>query len=248
VGLSDRDYGEANRCISDEVAGLAGFWFDFDLRSQAHAKQGLPSTLEEALSVIPPEFAPTVVVTTGNGLHAWWLFKEPWVFESQEERRKAAALSFRWQTLIKYNAAQKGWALDRLADLARVLRIPGTVNAKDPNNIKAVTLHSYSEHRYNPSDFEKYLDKLSIPTDKAEEGATQRFAERFDNSPLVIDSNAAISEEQLAGWMQQDMRFRNTWNRRRHDLPDQSGSGYDMALACFGVSAGFTDQQIIDLN
>jgi hypothetical protein len=31
VGLSPRDCGRANRCISDEVAGLAGFWFDFDL-------------------------------------------------------------------------------------------------------------------------------------------------------------------------------------------------------------------------
>jgi hypothetical protein len=32
VGLSAHDCGRENRCISDEVVGLAGFWFDFDLR------------------------------------------------------------------------------------------------------------------------------------------------------------------------------------------------------------------------
>ena len=42
-------------------------------------------------------------------------------------------------------------------------------------------------------------------------------------------------------------RFRNTWKRRRHDLKDQSQSGYDMALADFGVEAGLPEQQIVDL-
>ena len=47
-----------------------------------------------------------------------------------------------------------------------------------------------------------------------------------------------VPQEILDGWLEQDMRFRNTWLRQRHDLKDQSNSGYDMALACFGVDAG----------
>jgi hypothetical protein len=47
--------------------------------------------------------------------------------------------------------------------------------------------------------------------------------------------------------MEADMRFRNTWLRQRHDLKDQSQSGYDLALADFGVDAGLSDQQIVDL-
>ena len=43
------------------------------------------------------------------------------------------------------------------------------------------------------------------------------------------------------------MRFRNTWFRQRHDLKDQSQSGYDLALADFGVDAGLAPQQIVDL-
>lgn len=44
-----------------------------------------------------------------------------------------------------------------------------------------------------------------------------------------------------------DPRFRNTWFRQRHDLNDQSQSGYDLALACFGIDAGLSEQQIVDL-
>jgi hypothetical protein len=51
----------------------------------------------------------------------------------------------------------------------------------------------------------------------------------------------------LDGWMAQDMRFRNTWLRQRHDLKDQSQSGYDLALADFGAEAGLSEQQIVDL-
>jgi len=245
VGLSERDRGSDHRCKSDDVAGLAGFWADFDLRSEAHAKP-LPATIEEALRISPSELTPTVTVATGNGLHAWWLFREPWIFVDAEDRRKATALSFRWQTLLKYNSSQKGWGFDRL-DLARVLRSPGTVNSKDPSNLKPVTVHSLRDCRYNPSDFEKYLDNLSIPAEESEERTQLPFAERFGDSNLVIDFNAAISDNILAGWMERDMRFRNTWYRQRHDLADQSGSGYDMAWASFGVGAGLSDQQIVDL-
>lgn len=47
--------------------------------------------------------------------------------------------------------------------------------------------------------------------------------------------------------MKEDMRFRNTWFRQRHDLKDQSQSGYDLALACFGMDAGLDEQEIVDL-
>jgi hypothetical protein len=247
VGLSERDRGSDHRCGSDEVAGLAGFWADFDLRSEAHPKNSLPTTIEEAVSIIPTEFAPTVLVLTGNGLHAWWLFKEPWIFESEAERRKAAALSSRWQTLMKYNAAQQGWALERLADLARVLRIPGTVNAKDPQNPKPVTVHSISDRRYNPPDFVKHLDDLGVPDSEEEEHSGQQLADRFAASALITNLYASVPDDVLTRWMEKDQRFRDTWNRQRPDLADQSGSGYDMALACFGVRSGLNDQQIADL-
>jgi hypothetical protein len=246
VGLADRDYGITNRCPSDQVAGICGFWADFDLKSDAHPKP-LPTTITDALALVPASFPPSVVVASGNGAQAWWLFKEPWIFANDGERSEAAALASRFQTLLRYNSSQSGWAFDRLSDLARILRIPGTVNAKDPNHLKEVTVHSVTDHRYDASDFEELLDDLAIPDAEAEQRAAKEWAERFVDKPLTINLNARIPQASLERWTGADSRFRNTWFRQRHDLNDQSQSGYDMALACFGMDAGLPEQQIVDL-
>jgi len=39
-----------------------------------------------------------MVIATGNGAHAWWLFKEPYVFDDTEDRKDTAVLVSRWQT------------------------------------------------------------------------------------------------------------------------------------------------------
>lgn len=246
VGLSPCDYGPTHRCVSNEVAGIVGLWADFDLKSEAH-KKALPATTEQALTIIPSDFPPTIVVFSGNGVHAWWLFKEPWIFENEAERKKASILISRFHTLLQYDSSQQGWAFDRLKDLARVLRIPGTVNTKDPNTPKDVRIHSSNERRYNPSDFENYLDNVGISDLDADDHAAMGWRERVADQQLAINLDAAIPDDLLARWMETDMRFRNTWKRQRHDLNDPSQSGYDLALACFGVAAGLNEQRIVDL-
>jgi len=153
----------------------------------------------------------------------------------------------RWHTMLRLKSAARGWAYDRLSDLARVLRIPGTRNYKDPANPKDVVVYSQTDQFYNLSDFEEFLDEAAIPDLEAEERAAREWKERFADKPLVINPKPTIPQEMLDAWMREDMRFRNTWNRQRHDLKDQSGSGYDLALACFGLDAGLSEQQIVDL-
>jgi hypothetical protein len=247
VGLSRQDYGPSHRCPSSQIAGLVGLWADLDLRSDAHPKSALPATIAEALSILPRELPPSLVVATGNGAHAWWLFKETLVFDSEEDRNGAARLATRWQTLLRLNAASRGWALDRLSDLARVLRIPGSLNNKDPQNPKPVAIHSRTDRRYNPSDLGDYLDIHAIPGPDEQEHDTRTWAERLSDRPLVVDPNATVPEDLLQRLTATDMRFRNTWLRQRHDLKDQSQSGYDLALADFGFEAGFSEQQIVDM-
>ncbi len=247
VGLSRADYGPTRRCASEEIAGISGFWADFDLRSDAHDKKSLPTTIPDALSVIPASMPPTIVIATGNGVHAWWLFKEPYLFDSDEDRQATANQVVRWNTLLCLNASSRGWAYDRLSDLARILRIPGTQNLKDPANPKDVALHLFTDRRYNLSDFEEYLDDAAIPDSQAQEKAAREWAERFTDTPLVINTDARIPQEMLDGWMAADMRFKNTWLRQRHDLKDQSQSGYDLALANFGIETSLNEQQIVEL-
>jgi hypothetical protein len=247
VGLSMADHGPARRCVSAEIAGISGFWADLDLRSDAHSKKALPATIPDALSIIPASMPPTIVIATGNGAHAWWLFKEPYLFDGDDDRQATASQVARWHTLLCLNASSRGWAYDRLSDLARILRIPGTQNLKDPANPKDVVVHSFTDRRYNLSDFTQYLDDAAIPDERTQENATREWAERFADKPLLINTDARIPQEMLDGWMAADMRFKNTWLRQRHDLKDQSQSGYDLALAHFGTEAGLNEQQIVDL-
>src|SRR5436190_20791571 len=52
VGLSAKDYGANHRCPSNDVAGIVGFWADFDLKSDAHPTAALPLTVEDALKIL----------------------------------------------------------------------------------------------------------------------------------------------------------------------------------------------------
>jgi hypothetical protein len=247
VGFSLKDFGPAKRCIADEIAGIPGMWADIDIKSEAHPKTTLPSTIEQALSILPPEFPPTFVTRTGNGVQAWWLFPEPWIFEGEGHRKAAAKVAYRWQSMLRDRAAQRGWTYDRLADLARVLRIPGTRNCKDPSNPKPVVIQSQSEFRYNPSEVIEYLDQLGVSDQDTEDKREKDWSERFRQNPLKIDLAVRVDEVRLKQWSEADPRFKATWFRQRYDLKDQTQSGYDMALADFGVRVGLSDQDIVDL-
>jgi hypothetical protein len=247
VGLSSRDHGATHRCPSNEVAGIVGMWADIDLKSDAHKKSALPTTVEDALQILPSQLPPTFLIKTGNGLHAWWLFREPLLFKTDDERRDAASLVSRWQTLLRLNAAARGWAFDRLSDLARVLRIPGTQNCKDPRNPKPVSIHSRTDRRYNPSDFAEFIEDCGVSKAEEQERVTQAWRQEFTDKPLSINPNATIPEDLLNRHMAADPRFNNTWLRQREDLKDQSQSGYDLALANFGFEASLSEQQVVDL-
>jgi len=246
VGLSGQDHGATRRCPSNEVAGIFGLWADLDLKSEAHSKTALPATVDDALQILPEHLPPSFVVRTGNGVHAWWLFREPLIFESEEERRDAGNLALRWQSLLRANAAARGWAFDRLADLARVLRVPGTQNCKDPANLKPVSIHSQTGRRYNPSDFVECLEGQGIPKAEEQERTSRAWKEESAEKPLSINPNAVVPEDLLNQYMA-DPRFKKTWLRQRDDLKDQSQSGYDLALANFGLDTRLSEQQVIDL-
>src|ERR1700743_2581792 len=84
IGLSSSDFGEFRRCESQYVAGMVGLAADVDLRSAAHPNVERPETVEQALSILPPGLPASMVIETGNGIQAWWLFKQPWIFDGKQ--------------------------------------------------------------------------------------------------------------------------------------------------------------------
>ena len=232
--LSPQDFGPRRRCKAEDALGITALWADVDFADSVHRKPNLPPDEDAALELLRDmPLRPSVIVHTGHGLQAWWVFHEAWVFESPEERREAAELVRRWQALLQNKAAARGWTVDATHDLARVLRLPGTTNTKaEPVPVRILEL---SERRYNPSDFEQYLPELE-PV-QAAGGAVN----------VVLNPNAEPPALKFAALLENDRKFKRTWHHERPDLQDQSPSGYDIALAALAIAAGWTDQEVANL-
>ncbi len=144
------------------VVAIPGVWLDLDTKDGAHRKQNLP-THEEALAFVAGlPLLPTFILSSGGGLYCWWSFAELWVFDSVEERPRAARLVAGWHAFVRDVAAGHGWHVDNTSSLVQVLRAEGSFNDKysPPREVKCI---SDAGKRWNPSDFEQWIDLSGAP-------------------------------------------------------------------------------------
>jgi hypothetical protein len=80
----------------------------------------LPRTTADAIKILEDGPKPSLIVNSGYGLQAWWLFDEPFVFKTPEDRLTASKLAGAWNEWYRLKALKFGWGLDSVSDLARV--------------------------------------------------------------------------------------------------------------------------------
>ncbi|NIL64326.1 hypothetical protein [Salinispora arenicola] len=145
---TDRQIG--GRGGAADSAALPALWADLDLAGPGHAEQDLPPDEAAGRQVIAatglPE--PTIWIHSGGGLYPIWLLDQPHQITA-DNLDHARQLARDWQRVIEHAAAAHGWRYGRgVGDLARVLRIPGTINRKAglqrPCRITHATPHRYS--------------------------------------------------------------------------------------------------------
>jgi hypothetical protein len=147
---------------------VPGLWCDLDLAYGQHAASTLPATDAEALDFLSSLPAPpSLLVHSGGGMYGYWLFKEPYRLTTEAEHTRISHLAAQFAYTLVNAGTHRGWTLDAVGDLARVLRPPGTVNHKYGTGVEV--LHA-AEARYNPSDFDWLLD-LPEPTRTTHAGA-----------------------------------------------------------------------------
>jgi hypothetical protein len=114
------------------ASAIVGVHCDTDIAHGVHKKENLPPDVESARRLIESVgILPTMIVNSGHGLQGHWLFKEPWMFVDNDERDRAADIAARFQATIAASAKTAGgWDHDGVGDLARILRVPGTINVK----------------------------------------------------------------------------------------------------------------------
>lgn len=111
---------------ADTLAFPAG-WADLDYGTVGHRGANLPPTAEDARNLIGeaglPE--PTILIHSGGGLYPLWKVS------GLTGTEQAAQLSVNIQAAILAASQRHGWDYGTgVSDLARVLRLPGSVNRK----------------------------------------------------------------------------------------------------------------------
>ncbi len=76
---------------------------------------------------------PSVIIDSGGGYHAYWLLQEPYALTTASKRERAENLQRRWVQFVGGDPGAK--------DLARVLRVPGTLNLKEKYGPDYPTVH-----------------------------------------------------------------------------------------------------------
>lgn len=145
---------------SESVLCVPFVWVEIDVEdSEAHANGGYPPDAA-AVKLLLEEFGiePSWGVNSGHGYHFYWILDSPL------ERDEGAALERNVQQRIRELAKKHGWTVDNTSDLARVLRVPGTVNFKStPKEVKVVL---NTDLQYTVSDF---MDVIRAGTPKKPE-------------------------------------------------------------------------------
>lgn len=229
------------RGYEQSAAVLPALWLDLDYGTEGHQKTGLPPTEADALSIVDGMPAPpTMVVRTGGGVHAWWALLDPLELSNAEDRARARALTYGWSLIARGLCEKRGWSMDSVWDLARVMRVPGTLNRKteygEPRPVEIDRIEP--DTRHDVEGLEVFLPADSPPPAAAAAKVTT------DEFKFILDPNATPDADALMTLCDLDAEFKRTWERERKDLPSQSE--YDLALATRLSDVGWGDQQIVD--
>lgn len=136
---------EGRRGFTKDSIALPALWLDMDIAGPGH-KPILPTQANPNPLPLPPDEntcleiigaadvpEPTLWVHSGGGLYPMWFFKQPIILDGEEDVDTWNDRSRRLHERVHEAAKTLGWHYGLgTHDLARVLRIPGTVNYKVP--------------------------------------------------------------------------------------------------------------------
>ncbi len=126
----------------DELQSCVAMVADIDC---GHKKNHNYPSRDQAMAALDKmPLSPTMVVMSGQGLHAYWVLSKPADASTGQEREKLKAISRRWQQMLR--DALKPFELDSTHDLARVLRPAGTANRKHGNTVEILTVDPECHH------------------------------------------------------------------------------------------------------
>jgi hypothetical protein len=166
-----------------DALALPALFADIDVIGGVHktGKDGLPlPSDEEALEIITKfPLQPTLLVRTGGGYHVWVALDAPLDHRTPEGQ----AVLNGWKTgwIAEFEKSERYLDEGILADVARMLRVAGTLNCKDPENIRPVTIVDEPGDRVTLADALELLPKHPAPV--------SRYAAPISSPSSTVDEN-----------------------------------------------------------
>jgi hypothetical protein len=206
----------------ENLLAYPGVWVDMDFKDFVDGEQGICAKLESF------PIRPTLLIHSGGGAQPYWLLNEPIEITTE--------LLPEFESLNARAAEVLGG--DSCHDLTRILRIPGTINWPDEKKRRMgrapapVQLLWPDGPRYTLKQLQEAFTVSSI--------ASRNETVRENKSqPTTL----AIPKRFFA-LLEQNPKLKATWDGKRKDLKDESGSGYDMALTNQLARHNFTDDEM----
>ena len=190
----------------------------------------------------------SVLIGSGHGCYPLILLKEPFLVQKPEDKVQLESLGRRFHEALRRIASERGWtsAVD-YCDLAKVLRLPGCMNWKDPSNPKPVRLLYDGPERFNLADLDELLPTLDKERNRVVVGTHIAGNVEPHATMVVLDPHANPPFDKFEALRINEPRFSRSWEHQRSDLKDQSQSAYDQSLANFAARVGWSDQDITNL-
>lgn len=242
VCLAHKNHGRKRRCPADQAAAIPGLWADIDVNGGPTQKTGAAPSIAAAVELAHAIAPPTVLVNSGYGVQAWWLLAEPWVFAEQAEQEQAATMVAQWQLLHRRKAETAGFGLDATHDLARLMRLPGTMNGKGGHQVPVTVLEAGGPRH----------DRTRLHASAATAGPVARQLATSDlvtgGAPVDIgDTRTQLDAGLFNALIANSPEFSDTWHHRRAGCTRWTTSEYDLSLCSQAAQAAWTDPQLADL-
>ncbi len=199
---------EEKKGTSDTVRTAPALWADVDAKRFDGDK---PSALA-VLKRLPAELQPSIIVDSGHGYHFYWLLTCPVSFDATF----SATLKGLQQTLDS----------DPVFDAARILRLPGFENRKDPAEPVPCCIVSFdADRRFTLDAFSNFA--ISPP-------AQATIAPPLSDQPNQTDED--ILEQARRG-----NKFEALWNGRTDGYPSHSEADAALCLILASCANGHAE-------
>lgn len=135
--------GLSERVLSQDIAAINCLYADID------SKDFDDSKVKAAAHVKSLAKKPSVIIDSGGGYHCYWLLREPFLLNTDFKLEVAQSLQQCW---VSYVGGDKA-----VHDLARILRLPGTLNYKYDPPRQVQIAHSNLNRLYDINELEALL-------------------------------------------------------------------------------------------